>query len=512
VRHEYRRYALTSAIDLTLVRIAALLERDPAAAARQAALIVREHPGHTGALLLLGTAHRACGDPQAALATFSELAAAHPGSALMRLEFGRALRAQGKSAEALAELQQAVLLNPELAAAWRELSMLYATQGDTAACDDAYARFSRLSPEGVRLNEAAVAIAHEQFAAAERSLRRALAQEPEDVAALRMLAEVAVAREDYSGAEQLLTQCLRLAPGYTRARLDLVLVLQKPLKGDPMLPLIERLLATDPGDERYRTLKADAYNVLGRNEDAREILVALADECPENPFVWVHYGHTLRALGRRDEAIAAYRKGLEIKPDFGTAWFSLANLKTFRFLPADVAAMQAQLARQDLRHDNRMHFEFALGQALESAADYATSFSHYAAANALRHAAIEYDRNSITGLVERTRALYTRDFLARRRGWGAQAADPIFIVGLPRTGSTLLEQILASHSLVEGTRELTDVIGFSLELGAQEEPGRLPTYPQPVAALTAHELGALGERYLAQTRPHRLLGRPYFID
>jgi tetratricopeptide (TPR) repeat protein len=504
---------LAGEVDFKLIRAAALLESDPAAAAGAAAQILRAHPGHAAALLLLGTAHRASGDAQGAADEFAELAAAQPESPVIRLELGRALRAVGRDAEARVALERAVELAPDLAQAWRELSLLHAAQGDTAACDAAYARFERLAPEGTRLAEAALALANERLASAEEMLKRALERSPEDVVALRMLAEAATAREDYRPAERLLGECLRLAPGYSRARLDLANVLHKQLKAEPMLPLLERLLALEPDSLPYRILQAAAYSLLGRSERAKQILAGLVRDFPRDERVWLNYGHTLRSAGHQREAIEAYRKCIEVKPDSGDAWLALANLKTFRFSAADVEAMQTQLARTELRYDDRAQFEFSLGKAQEDAGDFATSFAHYARGNELRRAVIHYQGESVTRLGQRTQALYTREFFAARAGWGCPSPDPIFIVGLPRAGSTLLEQVLASHSQVEGTRELTDVLGFALELGDRdEEPGKPSTYPQSVGRLTRTECAALGERYLAQTRAHRLLGRAHFID
>jgi tetratricopeptide (TPR) repeat protein len=500
-------------VDFKLIRAAALLESDPAAAAGAAAQILRTQPGHAAALLLLGTAHRASGDAQAAAREFAELAAAQPESPVIHLEFGRTLRVLGREAEARIALERAAELAPDLAEAWRELSLLHAARGDTAACDAAYARFERLAPEGPRLLEAAAALASERLSTAEELLKRALERAPEDVAALRMLAEVAVAREDYRPAERLLGECLRLAPGYSRARLDLAQVLHKQVKEEPMLPLLERLLASEPENLPYRILQASAYSLLGRSESAMQILRALVREFPRDERVWLNFGHTLRGAGHQREAIEAYRKCLEVKPDSGDAWLALANLKTFRFSASDVAAMQAQLARPELRHDDRAQFEFSLGKALEDEGEFATSFEHYARGNELRRAVIHYQGESMTRLVQRTATLYSREFFAARAGWGCPSPEPIFIVGLPRAGSTLLEQVFASHSQVEGTRELTDVLGIALELGDRdEEPGKTPTYPQSVARLTRAECAALGERYLTQTRAHRLLGRAHFID
>jgi tetratricopeptide (TPR) repeat protein len=509
------RVALKSSpeLELELMRVAALLEREPQAAARAAAGILRSSPGQPSALLLLGAAHRACGDPQAAAAEFAELAAAQPDSAVIRCELGRALRAAGRESEALAAFERAVELAPELADGWRELSLLHAARGEALACDAAWARFEELSPEGARFSEATQALANQRFGAAEELLRQALARAPRDVTALRLLARAMSARENYPEAERLLTECLGLAPGYRRARLDLVRVHHAQSKGEPMLPLIERLLASEPGNQTYRTFQALACNLLGRTDQALEIFAGLAREFPRSEAMWLDYGHTLRTAGRGSEAIAAYRRCLALKPGFASAWVALADLKTFRFTPQDIEAMQAELTRTGLPDDERAELEFALGKALEDAGDFGASFEHYSRGNALRRARVGYRAESLTQLVELSRALYTREFFAARSGWGCPAPDPIFIVGLPRSGSTLIEQILASHSQVEGTRELGDVPQFAVELGhARGESEAPPRYPHSVAALTREELTALGERYLAQTRAQRVHGRPRFID
>ncbi len=503
-----------SEVDFTVIRVASLLESDPAAAAREAARIVRAHPGHTAAALLLGTAHRACGDAEAAVAEFSALAAAQPESPVIRLELGRALRTAGCDAEARRALERAVELAPDLAEAWRELSLLYAARGESTACDAAYARFSSLAAADAGLREAAMALATSRFSAAQALAKGVLERSPGNVDALRMLAKVAAAREDYPEAERLLGECLRLAPGYSGARLDLVELFDRQFRGEPMLPLLERLLASEPGNPWYRALQAAAYNLLGESGRALPILRALVREFPGDERICLQYGHALRVAGEQSEAIAAYRKCIDLRSGFGEAWFALGNLKTLRFTPAEVAAMQRQLAREDLGHEDRVYFEFTLGKALEDARDFAGSFAHYARGNELRRAVLSHDRDRLTRLVQDTRALYTPAFFAARANWGCASREPIFIVGLPRAGSTLVEQILSSHSLVEGTRELTNVLAFAAELGARksDDPSRPPAYPQSVAQLTSAQLAALGDRYLEETRSQRRLGRPHFID
>jgi tetratricopeptide (TPR) repeat protein len=473
---------------------------------------VRSHPQHVPALLLLGTANRACGSLRAAATELGELAAAHPDSAPIQLELGRTLAAVGDAERALGALSQAVQLQPDLADAWQELATLHAARGDMKACDAAYANFARLAPPERHLGEAAAAVAARRWATAEARLRERLARAPQDVAALRLLAQVEAEREDYVEAERLLGECLALAPGYADARFELARVLHSQQKAAPMLPLLERLLTLEPDNFRFRTLQASAYNLLGDSDRALEIYERMLTQFPASELLWLYYGHSLRIAGRLAEAVAAYRRSTELKPQFGEAWFSLANLKTVRFSDEDIATMQAHATRSDLDDNTRLHFEFALGKALEDQRVYADSFEHYARGNALRRAMVHYEADAITRFVERTCALYTPEFFAARAGTGNPAPDPIFVVGLPRSGSTLIEQILASHSQVEGTRELPDIPGFALELWALERPGRPPDYPASVARLEPAQLTALGDRYLAQTRPHRVLGKPRFVD
>jgi tetratricopeptide (TPR) repeat protein len=223
--------------------------------------------------------------------------------------------------------------------------------------------------------------------------------------------------------------------------------------------------------------------------------------------VWLSYGHALKTAGQTERAIAAYSRCIELDEDFGEAYWSLANLKTFRFDDAQIAAMRAALVRGDLKEQHRIDFEFALGKALEDRAEYADSFRHYDSGNTLRLRQIPYSADENTARLRRACETFTAEFFAARKGSGSTAAEPIFIVGLPRAGSTLVEQILASHPLVEGTMELPDLISTTRDLRA-----RGGTYHEALARLSHDELRDLGERYLARTRVHRKLGRPFFID
>jgi tetratricopeptide (TPR) repeat protein len=249
--------------------------------------------------------------------------------------------------------------------------------------------------------------------------------------------------------------------------------------------------------------------MTGEHERAIELFDSVHPQLANDVSHWVNYGHALRAAGRRDEALEAYRKVLELEPGLGLAWWSIANFKDYRFSPAEIEMMQAQLVRDSLPDENRCHVEFALGAALETKGAFAESFEHYRHANALRRSRLNHDPDDAGEQLARAKALYTPEFFRARAGFGCKSANPIFIVGMPRGGSTLVEQILSSHSAVEGTAELPDIPIIVAELKAlRERPG----YPEILAALDAAALNARGEQYLESTRHQRKTDRPYFTD
>jgi tetratricopeptide (TPR) repeat protein len=271
------------------------------------------------------------------------------------------------------------------------------------------------------------------------------------------------------------------------------------------------LLALDPGNPSYRNLRAAALARLGEFDTALEAYRTLLADHPRQPKGWMSYGHALKTVGRTGDAIAAYREALAQAPTLGEAWWSLANLKTVRFDAADVAAMTAALTEATV-DDDRLHLEFALGKAAADRGAAAAAFGHYAEGNRLRAAQVRYDPAETTRAVARARAFFTAELLRDRAGQGCPDADPIFIVGMPRSGSTLIEQILASHSAVEGTTELPDLPALAWAVGARTSAKGETAYPEALADLTAADLAALGRDYLDRTRPQRKTDRPRFID
>jgi len=200
-----------------------------------------------------------------------------------------------------------------------------------------------------------------------------------------------------------------------------------------------------------------------------------------------------------------------IDPSSGPAWWSLADLKTFRFEDADVAVMQAQLARRDLPGPDRVRLHFALGKADADRALYEASFFHYAQGNALHRATIRHDPAVLSSYVANCKQVFTPEFFARRAGYGVPSRAPIFVVGMMRAGSTLVEQILATHTQIEGTRELSDLAAVSRQIQVDAATEGIP-YWQALERLDADAAASMGARYLAAVEPHRKLGRPFFLD
>jgi len=502
----------SASVDLELMRASLLLDSDPGAAAQRATDILAASPGQVEASLLLASACRKLGDPAAATAVLESLAGTLPDSPLIQLELGRVYAASGRGAEALAALRRAVALDAGFEDGWRELAAQLFAAGEILEGDAAYARYVRLARDPPELADARVALADNRLEVAGAVVRQRLQQVPHDVVALRMLADIAVRRDDDAEAERRLTECLEHAPGYAAARYDLAVLLHAQQRNSEVLPLVARLLAAEPRNIDYLSLKAQALRLVGSSHQAVALMEQAVADHPGEDRAWLLYGHLLREVGQQARAIEMYRRALVVRPGAGRAYSSLANLKTFRFSDADRAAMQEQLARSAPRSADRTHFEFALGKALEDEGQFAASFEHYSRGNALHRATIGHDPDAATAQVLRAKTVYTASFFADRSGWGSGRADPIFIVGMPRSGSTLLEQMLASHPQVEGTRELTDIPALALELTLRPNENERAEIPEAVAALDRRQIEALAARYLSRTQMYRPVGRPRFVD
>jgi len=489
-----------------------LLAVDPRLAAEQAAAILEAVPRHADAALILATALRLQGDLHNALRTVDPLSRAFPQSPAVQLEHGAILAAAGQTQGAAAAFRRAVAAEPDLADGWRGLAEALDLLGDADGAQVARARQIKGGVRDPDLMAAAAALVDGKPGEAETALRALLAARPDEPAALRMLAEAVARLGRQEEAEDLLVRCLTIAPGFTAARQNLATVLYRLGRSEEALVQLETLLADDPRNPAHLNLKAAALARIGEYARSIAIYEDVLERYPQQPKGWMSYGHALKTVGRAADCAAAYRKAVDQAPALGEAWWSLANMKTWRFDEADLAAMEGQLARPDLSDDDRLHLDYALGKAHEDAGRYAESFACYDRGAALRRSQLAYDPATIRQHVARSKALLTPGLFAERAGQGCPAPDPIFILGLPRSGSTLVEQILASHSAVEGTMELPDIGAIAKRLGGAKTSREPSAYPEILATLDPDQLAALGQEFLDRTRVQRKTGRPLFID
>lgn len=417
---------------------------------------------------------------------------------------------------AIDALQQALRLNPTLPASWNMLEQLHRMRGDLVQADAAAQQLAVLEQLPIEVVAGNSLYADGDFAPAEEVIRDYLRKDGDNVGALRLLARIRQAQGAEGEAVALLEAVLQRAPDYHAARLDYAMALLAQQKSVQARDEAERLLCHEPDNRDYLKLYGAACVALGDHEPVIDLYARLLADGPasgaEVADLRLWRGNALKITGRQAEAIADYRASLIARPDNGVAWFSLANLKIYHFTDDDIASMRAAEARPGLQQMDQIYLSFALGKALEDRADYAASWRRYACGNALRRAAGRWRPDVAEACAARMQQVFTSDFFAARVGWGAPDAAPIFVVGLPRSGSTLIEQILASHSQVEGTQELTAIDRYAGELCGRDPDCGLPLYPEALTQLTADQARALGERFLADTAVHRRLGRPFFID
>jgi predicted Zn-dependent protease len=498
----------TSWLNAAAERAAALLATDPARAGREAESILKVARNDPRALLVLGSARRRLGDPKGARAVLAPLAKAYPRAALTQYELGLACADLGDRRSAVEALRSATGLNRDLADAWRALGDQLFQQGDATGAEAAFAQHARAAVTDPALKPAATALFEGRLDAADDLLRVHLMGQVTDARAMKMLAEVRLRQERYKDAETLLARCLELDPGSDAARFSYAQALFRQQKAGPAAAQLELLLARTPKDPAYRNLLAGCLGLLGDDERVAKLYEGLLEDYPQQPRIWLNYGHGLRAVGRSEDAKAAYKRCIALAPGLGDAYWSLANMKVASFTADEEAAMLIQAGRSDLSADDRLHLHYALAKAFEDKGDDAASFEHYARGAALRRAEAVYSADANHTRMLRSKRLFTRDFFAERDGAGCPSQEPIFILGLPRSGSTLIEQILASHSAVEGTMELPYIGLIANGLGGAADDA----YPEAVAGLDGEALSRLGRSFIDSAGQHRKLGKPLFID
>ncbi len=505
-----------SPIRQALDRAASLLDSQPEAALAAAEAILRQARGLPPAELLACQALRKLGRPRVAVPRLIALARSQPRVPAVLWELAQAASEAGDGRQAVVALEALTRQQPAIAEGWfllaRELRRLGRDQ-DAWRADLSGVHASSHDPD---LLEAAVAMNEGRLDEGATLLEARLRDHPNDAPALRLLGEIRWRKGDMTEALALVERAVRAAPGFDLARNFLIRLLLQANRLTEALGHAETLATSPLANPGNDLLMASVLVRLGEQQRAGGLYRQLLAKEPNQPQVWQNLGHVLKTLGQQAEAVDAYRQAVTHQPTMGEAWWSLANLKTVKLGADDIAAMQGALAalepEAESRKEDVFHLHFSLGKAHEDAKDPEAAFRHYDQGNRLRRTMILHDAEDFAAEVAATAETFTAPFIAERGPGGCPAPDPIFIVGLPRSGSTLVEQILSSHSQVEGTMELPEMMMIGARLQSRVDEGEFADFPTMIASLTQADRLRLGEEYIEQTRVHRQTDRPLFID
>ena len=480
-------------------------------AARHARGQVNRNPENTEALYIQAVAERYLKQTHKALETLAGLKRIDPQFSRAFQEEGHLYKSLGKVKRAIASFQRAVELNRGLIASWRELAGLYQQQGDQQASKVARAEHDRLASLPAELVSVTSLIDQGKLYQAEQLCRAFLAKTPHHIEAMRLLAMLGSKLFIYDDAEFLLESCVEFAPDYWLARFDYVNILHRRQKFEKALAQATVLRQQFPGNQAFELAYANENVAVGRFEVALQTYDQVIRSNPQLEQPYLSRGHALKTLGRLEQGIESYQAAYRARPDFGDAYWSLANLKTYRFADEEISQMQRLADRAETALVDRFHLYFALGKAFEDRQDFEQSFACYQRGNRLKKGASRYDPDAAEAAMKRQADTCTAALFESKSGLGGDYPDPIFIVGLPRAGSTLLEQILASHSQVDGTMELPNIIALAHRLNGRRMMSEEAQYPRILSELSAAQLQGFAQDFINDTQVHRK-GAPYFID
>ena len=473
--------------------------------------VLRDDPDNPDALYMSAVCHRYRREFEPALALLKRQQALTPENGRAHQEEGHAYRDMGRPEQALRAYARACRFNAALVAAWRGQYDILSRFGRRNEAAQAKAQLDYLERLPRPLVIVLDLIGQGKLLKAEDLCRKFLRKVPHHVEAMRLLADIGVRLGVLADAEFLLESAHEFEPKNVRVHIDYIHALRKRQKFAKALEQAGILLETAPEHPQFQSIYAIECMQTGDYDTALELLDKVLERIPGDPVTLTSKGHAYKTRGQYDASVAAYQAALASEPRHGDAWYSLSNLKVYSFSDGELETMRAQTRGDDLPHADRVHLNFALGKAFEDRNEFETSFAHYAQGNRLKKAASTYDADKMTGELRDQRRVCTAEMLARGAEAGHPAGDPIFIVGLPRAGSTLLEQILSSHSQVDGTLELPNIPALSQQLRRRGRGGDEPDYPDILAVLSDEELGEFGRQYIDDTRIHRQ-DAPFFID
>ena len=481
------------------------------AALEDLALLLQADPTDTNAMYMTAVCHRYNRDFDKALQTLDTLLALAPEHGRAWQEAGHNRRDQANPGAALESYRRACQLNPALVASWRSQFAILEQQGARAEAAQVRAQLAYLEQLPAPLLAVMDLISDGKLLKAEDICRQFLQQAPKNVDGMRMLADIGTRLGVLDDAEFLLASALKFEPDNIRVRIDYVQILRKRQKFEAARDEAAKLMAASPDNPQFQSMYAIESMQCGEFETALEHFDGVLAKMPGEPTTLTSKGHALKTSGRYDDAVECYRNAIASRSAYGEAWYSLANLKVYEFSDQEIGTMRELENRADLGHMDRVHLCFALGKAYEDRQAFADSFGFYERGNALKKVQSRYSADTMTADLAKQKSVCTAEFFADRGETGHPAPDPIFILGLPRAGSTLLEQILSSHSQIDGTLELPNILSLSQRLRRRSRSAGTPEYPEILASLPAEELAEFGEEFIRDTRIHRG-DAPFFID
>ena len=480
-------------------------------ALEQVDLILQVHPRDVKSAYARAVILRRLGQHDASVALLERLVQGTQGVPAVYEEYGQALHAVGRIDDAIGALRAAVALNPKSASSWRLLGESLHSEGEAEEAEAAIRQAMAVTHAHPGIVKALELVQQEQLGMAEGICRDYLQRNPRDVSVIRLLAEIGIKLGIKGDPELLLEDCLRMAPDFHLARNTYASALGQAQKYEQALAEIAHLEKVDPQNLSHSILAASIEVMVGDYEAAIERYGFLSERFPRHAQLHNSFGHALKTVGRQQDAIAAYRRAISVNESMGETYWNLANLKTFRFETDEVERMRALIGQDAISDRDRVHLCFALGKALEDRAEYAESFQYYALGNDRKVAQEGYRADETTAETNALIDYCTPALFEAKSGFGDPSPDPIFIIGLPRSGSTLLEQILASHSMVDGTSELREMVAIARRLGGKRNRADASLYPGILSELTAAQCLELGQEYLLRTQVQRG-DAPFFID
>jgi len=467
--------------------------------------------GNVDALYMQAVCNRYLRNFTSALDILDRLKRLAPDHSRAHQEEGHTHRDAGHPKEALRAYARACALNPALEASWRGQLHILQNRGNDHRAVWAQAQLERLQSIPKPLIGVMDLIAQGRLLKAEDICRQFLQKVPHHVEGMRLLADIGKRLGVLDDAEFLLENAVKIAPEDIQLRIDYIHVLRKRQKFKAALGQAKLLFEQSPDNPQFQSLYAIESMQTGDFEGAVQAFDGVLEKIPGDPITLTSKGHALKTSGNYDGSVECYRAAIRSHPGYGEAWYSLANLKVYKFSDDEIAAMLAREHDSNLSHLDRVNLFFALGKALEDRDEHEKAFRYYENGNQLKKAQSRYDADMMTEDLRAQATVCTAGFFDQRADWGHLAPDPVFIVGLPRAGSTLLEQILSSHSKVDGTLELPNILSLSQRLRRRGRESDTGGYPHVLVDIDRDEFNQFGEEFIRDTHIHRL-GAPFFID